>query len=281
MKENMEGNKALDLQELQKVNLELLEEFDEICRKYAIRYDICGGTLLGAVRHHGFIPWDDDVDVSMPRPEYERLYELYLDGKITLPDERALISNKDRSFARHYGRYVRKDIIKEAEYTTENENPYVGIDIFVVDGISTDNNAVISQIKKIWFLRKLLLIKLSKPGTSSRGKAVAVAKRIVRGALKPIKLYSLIDKMDRLCRETDYDRAERLGCLNGMYPLRDQWEKADYIPQAQFEFEGKYFSGFQNYDIYLKNLYGDYMQLPPKDKRVIHPFKAYYINRRK
>ena len=74
--------KKLTLDEIKKTELEILLYFDRICRKNGLKYSMCAGTLLGAVRHQGFIPWDDDIDLSMPRPDYEQLNEMNRRGKL-------------------------------------------------------------------------------------------------------------------------------------------------------------------------------------------------------
>ena len=71
----------ISVDELKSIELEMLKFIDEVCKKEGLRYFLCGGTLLGAVRHHGFIPWDDDIDIFMPRPDYEKLIELTKDPK--------------------------------------------------------------------------------------------------------------------------------------------------------------------------------------------------------
>ena len=88
----MDKHNMLSLQDTQRVYLELMKEFDKICKDNSLRYDLCGGTLLGAVRHGGFIPWDNDIDVAMPRPDFEKLMKLDMKKKIDLPPERELIS---------------------------------------------------------------------------------------------------------------------------------------------------------------------------------------------
>ena len=106
----MQTPELLSLKEMQQVYLELLKEFDALCREHDLRYDLAGGSLLGAVRHGGFIPWDDDIDVCMPRPDFRRLLDLKAQGKLSLAKDRDVISHRDKTMARHFGRYVRHDV---------------------------------------------------------------------------------------------------------------------------------------------------------------------------
>ena len=124
------GKRYLSLEETQAACFEMLVELDAIFRKNGLRYDLCGGTLLGAVRHKGFIPWDDDIDIAMPRPDYERFIELVTSGAIALPEQRQLLSSRDGSLMRHYARYVRSDIMRDAAYATDDDCPYISLDIF-------------------------------------------------------------------------------------------------------------------------------------------------------
>ena len=115
--------KLLTLQEMQQVYLELLGEFDLVCKEHGLRYDLCGGSMLGAVRHKGYIPWDNDIDLSMPRPDYERLLSLKLEGKLCLPERRGLVMDRDKTFPRHFARYVREDVKRVTDMAEEWDCP--------------------------------------------------------------------------------------------------------------------------------------------------------------
>ena len=266
----MEKLDLLSLPQLQKVYLELLEEFDTICRANDLRYDLCGGTMLGAVRHQGFIPWDNDIDVSMPRPDYEQLLALKLEGKLQLPAHRDVVSERDKTFPRHFARYVRHDVKRVSDMAEDWDCPYIGIDIFPLDGVSGDDKAFHRQVKRIRRLRRFLLTSVERAGTSRRGKAAAMIKNLYRPILRAIGSFRFARMLDKECRRVDYETAEYVGIISGMYGLKERWRKADMLPRTQLQFEGLSVSGFANYDIYLKNLYGDYMQLPPVEQQVPH-----------
>lgn len=266
----MEKPELLTLQETQTVYLELLGEFDQVCREYGLRYDLCGGSMLGAVRHRGYIPWDNDIDLSMPRPDYERLLSLKLEGKLRMPAHRDLVMDRDRTFPRHFARFIRHDVKRVADMAEEWDCPYIGIDIFPLDGVPGDDKAFRRQVGKIRQLRRFLLTSVEKAGTSRRGKAAALVKNLYRPILRAIGSFRLARMLDRECQRVDYETAEYVGIISGMYGLKERWRKADMLPQAQFDFEGLQVPGFANYDIYLTNLYGDYMKLPPVEQQVPH-----------
>ncbi len=269
--------KFLEINELQSAYLELLVDFDKICRNNGLRYSICGGTLLGAVRHKGFIPWDDDADVTMPRPDYEKLLSLYLDGKLNIPAHRDIVSCRNRSFMRHFARFIRYDLHNYSEFQQDNECPYIGLDIFTADGLPENDKDYKILTRRIEMNRKLLLTKMSKKGTGKGSKLKIFAKGIVRGILQPVDGYRIVSKMERLCKTYDYNASSRVGALNGVFGVEENWLKSDMEQFAELEFEGHRFMAYKNYPIYLSQLYGDYMKLPPKEKQVPHCDAAYWV----
>ena len=273
----MDTPNLLSLQEMQMVYLELLREFDSACQTHVLRYDLAGGSLLGAVRHGGFIPWDDDIDVCMPRPDYERMLELKLEGKLKLPKGRDLICNRNQTFARHFGRFIRYDVKRVADMAEDTDCPYIGMDIFPVDGLPAGKLAFKWQCWRVRQLRRFLLTSVEKQGTSRRGALAAKIKDLYRPILRKIGPFRLSRMLDKVCSRTDYDKAELVGAITGMYGHKERWRKADMLPQTRLDFEGIQAWGFANYDIYLTNLYGDYMKLPPEDKRVPHCDSGYRV----
>lgn len=270
---------VLSLEEMQKANLEMLHEFDKICKDNNLAYTLVGGTLLGAVRHKGFIPWDDDIDVNMDRSNYEKLIKLYIDKKLKLPEGRDLISNRNDTFARHYARYVRHDIKRLAEYAEEEDCPYIGIDIFIEDGTYSNKILFRIQVLRIKFVRKILLLSLSKPSTSSKGKGIAILKNIIRPIFKKIGSMRIARHLENICKAVDFEKAKYVAALNGMNGKKEIWSKETMLPTIEIDFEDGKFPCYKNYDIYLSNLYGDYMKLPPEEKRIPHNDKGYWVNK--
>ena len=115
-----------------------------------------------------------------------------------------------------------------------------------------------------------LLTRVEKKGTSRRGKAAAMVKNLYRPILRAIGCFRFAHMLDKECQRVDYETAEYVGIISGMYGHKERWRKEEMLPQKQFDFEGLQVPGFANYDIYLTNLYGDYMKLPPEDKRIPH-----------
>lgn len=251
------------LKELQSVQLEILILFDSICRKNNLKYTLYAGTQLGAVRHKGFIPWDDDLDVAMPREDYERFIEIWdlekTDGYI--------LQNKDNTpnFAYSFSK-IRKDHTTFIQYDFEKGAYHTGIfiDIFPVDRIPD------GKMKRMWFMWTCLRYQLYtremvppkgnfilRTGTNfllkiNSNKAKRGRKR--EKLLKNITKYSEDSALNMICIETTES-------LQQICPpdLMD-----DII---NLEFEGRQFCSTRKYDEWLKLQFGDYMQLPPLEER--------------
>ncbi len=273
----MDTPQCLSLRDTQIVYLELMRELDAVCRDNGLRYDLAGGSLLGAVRHKGFIPWDNDIDINMPRPDYEKLLRMAQDGTLKLPPHRQVVMDRDRTFPRHYARYVRHDVLRVPEMAEQWDCPYIGIDIFPIDGLPQDDGAFHRQVWQVSQLRRFLLTSVERPNTSRRGKVAAKVKNLYRPILRKIGPYRMAAALDAACARVDYDTAEFVGGISGMYGLRERWRKSDMLPQIQVEFEGMRLPAYANYDIYLSNLYGDYRKLPPVEKQVPHCDPCYRV----
>ena len=274
----MSEKQWLTLEETQQAFYELLIEFDRICKQNGLRYDLCGGSMLGAVRHQGFIPWDDDIDVSMPRPDYERFLKLSLTGNLGIPEGRAVISNRNDSFARHYARYIRKDVGSVLDLFDEADSPYLGIDIFTVDGMPENTIALNTQVWIIRQLRKLMLTSVQTKNGSRRSKLISAVKNMIQPVLKAIGSFRISRAVEWWCRRVPYESAQYVGILNGMYGTKERWLKKDMLPQQNFRFRDGEYPGYVNYHTYLSNIYGtDYMQLPPIEKQKPHGAKAFKI----
>ena len=252
----MMEREKIGLKELQKLTLDLIIEFDAFCQKNDIKYVLGGGSMLGAIRHKGFIPWDDDMDVMMLREEYDKLLKAAekaakepSDSEDGLKTDRRFISPYDRTFARNFARYVRCDYTKHEEGFEEDDCPWIGIDIFPIDFVPGDDRFK-KQMKQVRFWRKMLLFSLTVPN-SGKSKAKKIAKNIIRPFTKLIGSYNMALKMDKIAMEyADGDRTY-IAAVCGMYGDRERWKLEEYLPQVRVPFEGVLLPVPKNYDIYL------------------------------
>ena len=242
----------LNHQEIQNALVDILVAFSDYCDKNNLKYVLCCGTLLGAIRHHGMIPWDDDIDVSMPREDYEKLNELLktnpIDNRYFL--ESLASGNSPNPFGKLFDR---KYELVDADSKIKNN---IWIDIFPVDGISeNDINNIAEFSKKIFnycrFLEKSAKpIKLYGLDKSSLKKTVSVLLAHFHSSYYYGRMYSASI------------------CWNGVrgYLLSERY----FTDRVKVEFEGHSLYAPQDWDEYLIKFYGDYMKIPPESERETH-----------
>ena len=269
----------LTLREVQMAELEILKTFDAFCKKNGLRYVLYYGTLLGAVRHHGFIPWDDDIDIAMPRPDYERLLKLYYDEKAVIGDNLELMcGDRDDDFAFAFAKLARTDseILPESKLY-EHEGDGIWIDIFPIDGFPS-GEAQVAYLKKAGEFRRDTGRAITIPGTV-RGNE-PVWKAIVRIPfvwIARLKGYRKIrDELIAFAKSTPYETAEDVGLVtwndnsSALVMKKAAFEKLTTLP-----FEGYEFPVFEDYDDYCTRRYGkNYMEIPPKSMWESHYIKA-------
>lgn len=260
------------LRQLQFVQLELLMEVDRICKKCGIKYNIIAGTLLGAIRHGGYIPWDDDADVAFLRPEYEKFRKACkneLDRtKFYFQDHR-----NTKGYRWGYGKLRRKNTLFLREH--QEHMPYqqgVFIDIFPLDGVP--DNYFLRSIKNFecFCVRKLLWSKVGKSADSN---------------FWICQIYKLLDRIpehiiiryyNNMIRNANQNQTRMVRIL--MFPTpNNEWGyyRCWYENSTDVVFEEKVFRGIKDYDSYLSFKYGDYMKLPPTEKRKMHPVSAFEL----
>lgn len=254
------------LYRLQMVELELLKELHRICVKCQIHYNIIAGTLLGAVRHSGFIPWDDDADVALLRSEYDRFREAC---KTELDHSKFYFQDQENTpgYRWGYGKLRMKNTLFLREY--QEHMPYeqgVFIDVFPLDfvpenyGIRLVHNMVCFLYRKFFW---------SEAGKIADKKwcmrfLYSVMSRVPEQVLKQ-SFKRFIQRSNR--KKTGWVRILTFPTPNSTYGYRTEWyEKSD-----DFLFEDVQFCGIQDYDAYLSFKFGDYMQLPRESERKVHP----------
>ena len=255
----------VELHELQMIEVEMLVEVDRICKKCGIRYCISAGTQLGAIRHKGFIPWDDDADVAFLRPEYEKFREAC---ETELDHSRFYFQDyrNTKGYRWGYGKLRRKHTKFVRMY--QEHMPYeqgVFIDIMPYDNVPDNFFARKIHNAHCFLYRKCFWAPLGKVQENG-------IKKIAYTMLDKIpdkKLYDSYNKFIKKCNRKDTKRIRILtfpvpGNENGY--LRSCFENLTPV-----EFERVELMGMQDYNTYLTYKYGDYMVLPPVEKRKVHP----------
>ena len=256
-----------ELRKLQVVQIEMLIEVDRICKKHNVRYSIDGGTLLGAVRHKGFIPWDDDIDIIMLREEYEKFYK----ASITELDSSRFFLQEDRTDKYYYNGFSRlrrkNSVFNRLGHEHMKYQRGIYIDIFVLDNVPDGEVKRKLHYNYIYMLRKILWAES--------------AKRIHPNCFWRIwfSFVSLIprDFVFYLLRKHREKMNKKKTKLVSHYTHPYPRDKCKYgIPRkflsnfCKLEFENKKFMAVKEYDKYLTLLYDNYMELPPEDKRKGH-----------
>lgn len=260
------------LRQVQLTQLEIAKEVKRVCNENNIKYFLDSGTLLGALRHKGFIPWDDDMDLGMIRKEYEHFLEV---APIELGDNYFLQTwDSDSEYPYAYSK-VRKKGTTYVEAVNQNSNTHneIYIDIFPYDNYPDKLSNQNKQGRKIMFYRHTMIMKSSvKPWVRQK---YSVKRVLVYLKYLPFKLVGFFQKREVIKEKYKKEMIRYNQELT--LSLYEQSGAAPYgkwvIPAKCFEnykeylFEDTKFTGPENSDLYLKSTYGDYMKLPPIEKR--------------
>lgn len=268
-----EDRQYLSHEELQQEELRLLLAFDSLCKQQGLRYSLQAGTLLGAVRHKGFIPWDDDVDVSMPRPDYERL--LSLGDAILAP--LSLVTPCNSAFPLPFAKIVTTSVRAQEEIAEGVMEEYLWIDIFPMDGAfdSDDENAKLQA-------RLNRCMRTSAWGAYGACPRDPTAKKLIKAIAQPFcrALHAkrrMLACADAVVRNPGYERAERVCSFMGGAKCGWSLPKRGYEAMTSVELAGHEFPAMGCWKEYLTKVYGDYMQVPREADRVTHHLKAWRV----
>lgn len=269
---------APTLKEVQSKVIDILVKFHYFCESNKIDYYIIGGTLIGAVRHNGIIPWDDDIDVGLPRESYDKLLEIK--DEIPFPLRLSTFDLDDKyiySFAKCYDVSTVATENLKIKFTRG-----LWIDVFPLDG--TFNNKLLRNIHyiSVRFLKTLFATKMGayKP---EREHGMSKMQRNIMFLLACFFSARLIQNMlQRMLKIKKYSKSNFVGNFLG------RWGKKEIVPKVYFNkkklfcFSGYHVYGPSNYDGYLKSIYGDYMKQPPLDRRVSdHGLDGIYLYNKK
>ena len=265
----------LTMQDVKAVELQLLHVFDSFCRENKLRYSLAYGTLLGAVRHKGFIPWDDDIDVFMPIEDYKKFCTAFPHRDEANVSNIGLASqlNLKGANAIPFEKVVDTNIKVKSAYIADDIEEYAWLDIFPIVSFESEAQAK-KAVKTAEFYKHLF--QTSRWSSDQRG-MMGVTKSLIGGIARHTRLQQwALGKISAMLEGRSFSSRDIAASISWadcgygeLFPghLFDELE--------EYEFEDGRFLGFKDFDCYLSLMYGDYMALPPVDKRVSHELKAW------
>lgn len=266
-------NRKIDTEELKSIQLDILQAVHDFCVKSNLRYSLAYGTLIGAIRHKGYIPWDDDVDIMMPREDYERFLDTF-DGSYN--NLIVLAPGKTKQYYAPYANVVNTKTVLIESRLTSDRNLGIKIDVFPVDNVPEDEHERIKLYNKVRTYKHLISIKNARYSdfNSVAGKVAGFFVRIIG------HFVSFGNKLDKIAILTNANNKESKMVNNIVWCYKDEkacFLRKDLNEYIDVEFEGHKFKSIVGYDNFLRAHYGNYMQLPPEDQRnPHHGFAAYW-----
>lgn len=261
-----------ELRKLQLTELDILKEFDCICRKHNIKYSLDGGTLIGAIRHNGFIPWDDDIDVIMLRKDYDKFLEVQ---KKEIDDKKYYVDSMETNDNNWtlYAKMKRKNsLYTDITSNRPKEEQHIWIDLFPIDKIP--NNKLLSKLHYLRvYILKIILMYKNNYITSSNDKKKDKLVKYIKIISKFYNSNRLKKRLNKYIRKYNNKKCECCACYAGVYLGKEILDKDIYDNGViEHKFEDKNYYVLKEYDRLLTHFYGDYMKLPKKEDRVGHHY---------
>lgn len=262
--------KEISFEEAKKVELDILVDIARFCDEHNLRYYLAYGTLIGAIRHKGFIPWDDDIDITMPREDYNEFLRTYnQEGKIY-----RVINPREDIACHSFAKVIDTRTVKIEPMVAYKENLGIDVDIFPLDGMPDDKETYDKWYSELYRIYEKMTIK-----NLNRAYYPRLATRL---KLQAKQLFypsrrRLLDKAKALHEQYPYEKSAFVGSMESEWNWKGNRNKKElYAEAVEVDFEGLKFKAPVGYDAILRGIYGDYMQLPPEEKRVTHHTNKMY-----
>ena len=262
---------------LQEKQLNILKYFIKVCEKHNLQYFLVGGSTLGAIRHKGFIPWDDDIDVGMPRKDYDKFVELQSEFEGTPYFIQTF--KTDPCYIYNYGK-LRDSSTTFIENTFKQHriNHGVWIDIFPIDGFSKvvkPREKFAKKVAHIWWQVYLSYLPALRRKVHARTFFKDILLNIVAGLFYIFDIAHYRNKhVERYVRKIPLEESVMAGNYFGFNMKREAMDTNLFKEFVKVPFEDTEAYVLKDYDTYLRNLYGDYMKFPPKEKQVGHHYNS-------
>ncbi len=267
----------LSLNEIQNKELELLKKIDVFCQENNLNYFLAYGTLIGCIRHKGFIPWDDDIDIIMPRPDYNRL--LSLKDKFHEEFENTSIEFLDEKTYYPYIKVYDLNTLVQEKRLRKEFSSHIWVDIFPLDGASENMKRNKSLLLRQKIMMKILASIKVKPFKMNGNFFIKILGTIfIPFGILLNYFFNFAEYINNLSQSISYDNSKKVAnTAEYGYGLAEIVDKKDLFPVLKKKFCGVEFNVPKNYHEYLTQLYGDYMQLPSENKRLSHYLDAWEL----
>ena len=271
----------MELRELQLKELEMLKEVLKITERHNIRCYMLGGTFLGAVRHKGFIPWDDDVDIGMPREDYEKFAEI---AQSEFKSPFRLSSFKtDENHIWFFNHVLNESVTLVRDDTIEATAVNLWIDVFPLDGMPSNPLVRCAHELRLLFLRLLLQYSKFKTGVNMKKKrglidAILIKLGFVVSKICHFDVKRRLQAIERALKKYEYDKSDYVVNFMGAYRFKEMFPRSYYEDSVLYDFEDIKLSAPRAHDEVLSQLYGDYMTPPEQSERFSHSVKAVEVN---
>ena len=268
---------SLSLKEIQQEELYIMTEFDRVARAHNLKYSLCAGSLIGAVRHQGFIPWDDDIDVTMPRPDYEKLIQLN-QSQTLWPSHLQMKCFEDGTLESPYMKlFDTRTKVVEHNFTQKDVTS-LWIDIFPVDGLPNDEKAIKKHYKKANRLVRMNVASVVRAGYGANWLVILIKDLFLRPIARLQGRVKISEKMRQHALIYPYETSPQCGMVT--WPCDGPGQvvtKEEYESLVELPFEGHKFYAMSAWDKNLTGIFGDYMTPPPEEERLTHELEAYWL----
>lgn len=266
-----------DIELIKKLLVSLLNDFHKICEENGLTYNAFGGTMLGAVRHKGMIPWDDDIDVTMPDYDYDRFIDIV---KNKYSDKFQVLDSSKKEYMYPFAKFVLNDsILVEDNYRKPFNLSKLYIDVFPVYGYPKNAETVFKDVNKIKYKKCRCVQKFILP--IDKWKTPYYLIDYALGMINRIHSpYYYVNKEINILSQYSFNDSDIISCNGAGWYEKGKLSKDVYLDRVLYDFDGIKIWGIRDYHDHLYNLYGDYMQLPPENNRCSEHNYRLYVKKR-
>ncbi len=264
----------IEIADVKKLEIDILRTFVAFCNEHGLKYFLAGGTLIGAARHNGFVPWDDDMDVSMPRPDFERFRELTKNGTLGRYEIRSISLTPD-VYARPFDRIVDPRYMTRVKVDQVYISPW--LDVHALDGLPTDEKEDRAHWAKARWNKRFSRWTRTR-FCDEKSKIKGLLKRLVFWPVYLRGPHHYANELTKLAKTYDFYESEYIAAFVAGYGHKERMPRYYFTDgEEKMWFEGILCSVPPHWDLELAHMYKNYNSLPPKKKRVVHMVQAWKL----